>query len=47
MHELDWVCHFMMWLQTWAKCKLEDNWPTSLSKAIMKVEGFLDVGQGE
>jgi hypothetical protein len=36
-----------MGLPTWAKCKLEENWPTSLSKAIMKVEGFSDVGQGE
>jgi hypothetical protein len=27
--------------------KLEDNWPTSLSEAIMKVEGFSNVGWGE
>jgi len=47
MHELDRVCHFVMGLSTWAKRKLEENWLTSLSKAIMKVEGFLDVGQGE
>jgi hypothetical protein len=47
MHELDRVCHFVMGLPTWAKCKLEKNWPTSLLKTIMKVEGFLDVGQGE
>jgi hypothetical protein len=30
-----------------AKHKLEDNWPASLSKAIMKMEGFSDVGWGE
>jgi len=47
MHELDHVCQFVMGLPTWAKRKLEENWPSSLSKAIMKVEGFLDVGQGE
>jgi hypothetical protein len=47
MHELDRVCHFVMGLLTWAKCKLEENWPTSLTEAIMKVEGFSDVGQGE
>jgi hypothetical protein len=29
-----------MGLLTRAKCKLEENWPVSLSKAIMKVEGF-------
>jgi len=44
MHELNCVCHFMMGLLTWAKCKLEENWPTSLSEAIMKVEGFSNVG---
>jgi hypothetical protein len=44
MHELDHVCHFVMGLPTWAKRKLEENWPTSLSEAIMKVEGFSDVG---
>jgi hypothetical protein len=43
MHELDRVCQFMMGLPTWAKRKLEENWPSSLSEAIMKVEGFLDV----
>jgi hypothetical protein len=32
---------------TWAKCKLEENWLASLVEAITKVEGFLDVGQGE
>ncbi len=47
MHELDYVCHFVMGLLTWAKRKLEENWPTSLFEAIMKVEGFLDVGWGE
>jgi hypothetical protein len=47
MHELDHVCHFVMGLPTWAKHKLEENWFTSLSKAIVKVEGFSDVGQGE
>jgi hypothetical protein len=36
-----------MGLPTWAKRKLEENWPSSLSKAIMKMEGFLDVGRGE
>jgi hypothetical protein len=30
-----------------AKCKLEENWLPSLSKAITKVESFSDVGQGE
>jgi hypothetical protein len=29
------------------RSKLEENWFASLSKAIMKVEGFLDVGRGE
>jgi hypothetical protein len=47
MHELDCVCHFVMGLSTWAKHKLKENWPASLSKAITKVEGFSDVGQGE
>jgi hypothetical protein len=41
------VCQFVMGLPTWAKCKLEENWPASLFKAIMKVEGFSHVGQGE
>ncbi len=40
MHELDRVCHFVMGLPTWAKRKLEENWPASLTKAIMKVENF-------
>jgi hypothetical protein len=47
MHELDRVCHFLMGLLTWAKRKLEENWPASLSEAIMKVEDFLDVGWGK
>jgi hypothetical protein len=47
MHELDRVCQFVMGLPTWAERKLEDNWPSSLSEAIIKVEGFLDVGWGE
>ncbi len=47
MHELDCVCQFVMGLPTWAKRKLEENWPSSLFKAITKVEGFLDVGQNE
>jgi hypothetical protein len=34
-------------LPTWAKRKLEENWPASLSKAIIKVEGFSNVGRGE
>jgi hypothetical protein len=36
-----------MGLPTWAKRKFEENWPSSLSKTIMKMEGFLDVGRGE
>ncbi len=44
MHELDRMCQFVMRLPTWAKRKLEENWPSSLSEAIIKVEGFLDVG---
>jgi hypothetical protein len=47
MHELDHVCHFVMGLLTWAKCKLEEIWPASLSETIMKVEGFSDVGRSE
>jgi hypothetical protein len=47
MHELDCVYQFVMGLPTWAKCKLEENWPSSLSEAITKMEGFLDVGRGE
>jgi len=47
MHELDRVCQFVMGLPTQAKRKLEENWPSSLSEAITKVEGFSDVGRGE
>jgi hypothetical protein len=47
MHESNHVCHFVMGLLTWAKSKLEKNWPASLSEAIMKVEGLSDVGWGE
>jgi len=47
MHQLDRVCHFVMRLPTWVKRKLEENWPASLTEAIMKVEGFSDVGRGE
>ncbi len=47
MHELDRMCHFVMGLLIWAKCKLEENLPASLFEAIMKVEGFPNVGQGE
>jgi len=36
-----------MGLRTWAKRKLEENWPSALSEAIMKVEGFSDVGRGQ
>jgi hypothetical protein len=47
MHELDRMCQFVMGLPTWAKRKFEENWPSSLSEAIMIVEGLLDVGWGE
>jgi hypothetical protein len=47
MHELDGVCQFVMGFPTWAKRKLEENWPSSLFEAITKVEGFSDVGQSE
>jgi hypothetical protein len=47
MHELNRVCQFVMGLPTWAKRKLEENWPSSLSEAITKVEGFSDVGRSE
>jgi hypothetical protein len=33
-----------MGLPTWAKQKLEESWPASLSEAITKVENFSDVG---
>jgi hypothetical protein len=38
---------FVMGLLTWAKHKLKENWLASLSKAIMKMEGFSNVGHGE
>jgi hypothetical protein len=47
MHEFKCVCHFVMGLPTSAKRKLEENWAASLSEAIMKMEGFSDVGGGE
>jgi len=47
MHELDHVCQFVTGLPTWAKRKFEENWLSSLSEAILKVEGFSDVGRGE
>ncbi len=47
MYELDRVCQFVIGLPTWAKRKLEENWPSSLSEAITKVEGFSDVGRNE
>jgi hypothetical protein len=47
MHELDRMCQFVMGFPTWAKRKLEENWPSLLSEAMMKVEGFSDVGRGE
>jgi hypothetical protein len=47
MHELDRVCHVAMRLLTWAKHTLKENWPASLSEAIMKVKGFSDVGRSE
>jgi hypothetical protein len=40
MHELDWVCHFVMGLLTWVKPKLEENWPTPLFEAITKWKVF-------
>jgi hypothetical protein len=47
MHKLEWVYHFVMGLPTWGKRKLEENWPTSLSETITKVEGLLEVGQSK
>ncbi len=47
MHELDRVCQFVMGLPTRAKRKLEESWPASLFKAIMKVENFSDVGRSD
>jgi hypothetical protein len=36
-----------MGLPTWAKRKLEESWPASLSKAITKVENLSDVGRSD
>jgi hypothetical protein len=36
-----------MGLPTWAKRKLKESWATSLFEAIMKVEGFSNVGQSK
>jgi hypothetical protein len=47
MHDLDWVCHFVMGLLTWTKRKIEENLLASLFDAITKIEGFSDVGRGE
>ncbi len=47
MHELNRVCQFVMGLPTWAKRKLEESWPASLSEAITKVENFSDVGRSD
>jgi hypothetical protein len=47
MHEMDCVCQFVMGLPTWAKRKLEESWPASLSEAITKVENFSDVGRSD
>jgi hypothetical protein len=47
MHELDRVCQFVMGLPTWAKRKLEESWPASLSEAITKAENFSDVGRSD
>ncbi len=47
MHELDRVCQFVMGLPTWAKRKLEESWPASLSEAITKMENFSDVGRSD
>jgi hypothetical protein len=47
MHKLHRVCQFVMGFPTWAKQKLEESWPASLSEAITKVENFLDVGRSD
>jgi len=47
MHEMNHVCQFVMGLPTWAKRKLEESWPASLSEAITKVENFSDVGRND
>jgi hypothetical protein len=36
-----------MGFPTWAKRKLEESWPASLSEAITKVENFSDVGRSD
>jgi hypothetical protein len=36
-----------MGLPTWAKRKLEESWPASLSEAITKVENFSNVGRND
>jgi len=36
-----------MGLLTWAKRKLEESWPASLSETITKVENFSDVGRSD
>jgi hypothetical protein len=40
MHELDRVCQFVMGLATWAKQKLEESWPASLSEPSRKWRTF-------
>jgi hypothetical protein len=47
MHKLDRMCQFVMGLPTWAKRKLKENWFASLFEAILKMEGFSNVGGGE
>jgi len=47
MHELDYVCQFVMKLPTWAKLKFQENWQASLLKRITKVKMLFDVGCGE
>jgi hypothetical protein len=47
MHKMDRVCQFVMGLPTWAKQKLKESWPASLSEAITKVENFSDVGRSD
>jgi hypothetical protein len=36
-----------MGLPTWAKRKLEESWPASLSEAITKVENLSNVGRND
>jgi len=47
MHEMDRVCQFVMGFPTWAKRKLEESWPASLSEAITKAGNFSDAGQSD